>query len=97
MARAYLGPEGSPDDPLANPLRADLSGLPPVFARSGSREVLLSDAESLAAGLEAAGTAVDWEAAEGMVHMWYLYVAFLPEGQKTMADAGTFLRLHTAG
>jgi acetyl esterase/lipase len=95
MARAYLGPDGSPTDPLANPLLADLAGLPPVFVRSGSREVLLSDAEQIVARLRAAGTRVDWEPAEGMVHMWYLYADFLPEARKTLAYAGIFLRHHT--
>jgi monoterpene epsilon-lactone hydrolase len=96
MAAAYLGPAGDPRNPLANPLFADLAGLPPMFLRSGSREVLLSDAERLANRLEQAGTEVDWRPAEGMVHMWYLYVDFLPEARRTLLETAAFLRAHLA-
>jgi epsilon-lactone hydrolase len=94
MASAYLGPAGDPRDPLANPLFADLAGLPPMFVRSGSREVLLSDAERLAERLEGSAVEVDWQPAEGMVHMWYLYLDFLPEARGTVAEAAAFLRRH---
>jgi monoterpene epsilon-lactone hydrolase len=93
MAEDYLGPGGDRRDPLANPLFADLAGLPPIFLRSGSREVLLSDAERIAQMLTAAGVEVDWEPAAGMVHGWYLYMHFLPEARQTMAQAAEFLRL----
>jgi monoterpene epsilon-lactone hydrolase len=92
MAVAYLGPAGDPRDPLANPLFADLAGLPPLFLRSGSREVLLSDAERLAERLQESGVEVDWQPAEGMVHMWYLYLDFLPEARQTLEEVASFLR-----
>jgi monoterpene epsilon-lactone hydrolase len=94
MAAAYLGPDGDPRDPLANPLFAELTGLPPLFLRSGSREVLLSDAVRLAELLAEAGVEVDWQPAEGMVHMWYLYLDFLPEARQTVLEAAEFLRSH---
>jgi acetyl esterase/lipase len=96
MAVAYLGPDGDPRDPLANPLFADLTGLPPMFLRSGSREVLLSDAERLAERLRGAAVEVDWEPAEGMVHMWYLYLDFLPEARQTVLEAASFLGSHVS-
>lgn len=96
MAVAYLGPDGDPRDPLANPLFADLAGLPPMFLRSGSREVLLSDAERLAERLRGAAVEVDWEPAEGMVHMWYLYLDFLPEARQTVLEAASFLGSHVS-
>jgi acetyl esterase/lipase len=97
MARDYLGPDGDRRHPLANPLFAELAGLPPLFIRSGSREVLLSDARRLTALLREAGVEVDWEAVEGMVHMWYLYVDFLPEARETFDAAARFLIAHVAG
>ena len=65
-----------------------------MFLRSGSREVLLSDAERLAERLERSGVEVDWQPAEGMVHMWYLYLGFLPEARQTVLDAARFLGSH---
>jgi monoterpene epsilon-lactone hydrolase len=96
MAQDYLGTNGARQHPLANPLcaaRDDLAPLPPVLLRSGSREVLLSDAERMARRLAAAGVSVDYEAAEGMVHMWYLY-RDVPEARETRRQVAAFITRH---
>ena len=69
LAATYLG-GASPTDPLANPLKADLAGLPPVYLNAGSSEALLSDTTRFAEAAEAAGVSVTMSIAEGMQHVF---------------------------
>ena len=48
MATTFLGEGGNRRDPLANPLYADLKGLPPVYIQVGGDETLLDDSRRLA-------------------------------------------------
>ena len=48
MAGTFLGEDGNPNDPLANPLKADLRGLPPMYIQVGEDEALLDDSRRLA-------------------------------------------------
>ena len=66
-ARLYLG-ETDPTTPLASPLYADLSGLPPLLIQVGSDEILLHDAIHFAERAEAAGVMVTLEVWEQMQH-----------------------------
>jgi len=43
MAGMFLGEKGNRKDPLANPLLADLRGLPPMYIQVGGDETLLDD------------------------------------------------------
>jgi epsilon-lactone hydrolase len=48
MAATFLGEKGDRKHPLANPLHADLRGLPPVYIQVGGYETLLDDSHALA-------------------------------------------------
>src|SRR5499427_10531055 len=48
MAATFLGEGGNRRDPLANPLYADLKGLPPMYVQTGADETLLDDSRKLA-------------------------------------------------
>ncbi len=69
MAATFLG-DASPIDPLANPLKADLSGLPPVYVNAGTSEVLLSDTTRFAEAARKAGVDVTESIVEGMQHVF---------------------------
>lgn len=69
MATTYLG-GASPTDPLANPLKAKLEGLPPVYLNAGSSEALLSDTTRFADAAEKAGVDVTVSIVEGMQHVF---------------------------
>jgi acetyl esterase/lipase len=87
----YLG-GASAEHPLASPIHADLSGLPPLLIQVGSAEILLDDAVALAAAAGRANAAVRLEIWPDMPHVWHAFAFMLPEGQKAIDTAGAFLR-----
>jgi acetyl esterase/lipase len=91
MATHFLG-DGDRRDPLAAPLHADLSGLPPLFIIVGTSETLLDDAVRLHEKAESAGVDSTLEIWEDMVHIWPWFAPFLPEGQQAMEQMGDFIK-----
>lgn len=69
MAATYLA-GASPIDPLANPLKADLAGLPPVYVNAGSSEALLSDTIRFGDAAKEAGVDVTVSIVDGMQHVF---------------------------
>src|SRR5262249_45498926 len=94
MAAAYLGGK-NPRTPLAAPLYADLSGLPPLLIQVGTAETLLDDASRLAERAKKAGVKVTYEPWENMVHVWHLFAPMLDEGQQAIEKIGVFVQEHT--
>jgi acetyl esterase/lipase len=94
MAAAYLGSQ-SPRTPLAAPLYADLSGLPPLLIQVGTAETLLDDATRLAERARKAGVQVSLEPWEDMIHVWQAFASMLPEGRQAIDRIGEFVRIRT--
>jgi acetyl esterase/lipase len=92
-AKAYMG-SGDPRNPLASPIHADLSGLPPMLIHVGDAEVLLDDSTRLAAKAEADGVDVTLEVWDEMIHVWHFFADRLPEGQQAIDRIGEFVRQH---
>ena len=95
QARLYLG-DADPRTPLASPIYADLSGLPPMLIHVGDAEVLLDDSTRLAERAKAAGVDVTLEVWDHMIHVWQFFAAILPEGQQAIDRIGAFVRKRTA-
>ena len=95
MAAAYLGGK-DPRTPLAAPLYADLSGLPPLLIQVGTAETLLDDASRLAERARKAGVTVSYEPWESMIHVWHLFAPMLDEGQQAIDRIGEFVRKQAA-
>jgi len=93
MAKAYLG-DANPRTPLAAPLYADLTGLPPLLIQVGTAEVLLDDSTRLAERARSARVEVVLEPWDDMIHMWHWFAAMLPEGQQAIDRIGEFIRRH---
>lgn len=93
MAGAYLGGADAAQ-PLASPLNADLSGMPPVFIQVGDRETVLSDATALAAELRARGGVVECQVWDDMIHVFQQFPDLLPEATDAIADLAEFVKLH---
>jgi acetyl esterase/lipase len=91
----YLG-EDRADHPLASPLLADLSGLPPLLVHVGTEEILLREAIALDAAARTAGTSVELTVAPDMVHCWHLFPG-LPEAEDGVAEIGRFVNRQWAG
>ena len=92
-AKRYLGGK-DPRTPLASPLFADLSGLPPMLIQVGSAEILLDDAQRLAERARSAGVKVTLEIGEGMMHVWSSFASVLDEGQQAIDRIGEFIQRH---
>jgi len=95
MAAAYLNGK-DPRSPLAAPLYADLSGLPPLLIQVGTAETLLDDSTRLAERARKSGVNVTLEPWEDMVHVWQVFAPMLDEGQQAIDKIGTFVLKHTA-
>jgi acetyl esterase/lipase len=93
LAKAYLG-DTDPRTPLASPIYADLTGLPPLLIQIGTAEVLFDDATRLADRARAAGVDVILEPWDDMIHVWHMFAAILPEGQQAIDRIGEFIRQH---
>nr|ACL67845.1 lipolytic enzyme [uncultured bacterium] len=93
-AKAYLG-GADPRTPLAAPLYADLTGLPPLLIHVGTSETLLDDSTRLAERAKAAGVNVNLQVWDEMIHVFQFFAAMLPEGQQAIDRIGEFIREHT--
>ncbi|MBW1709446.1 MAG: alpha/beta hydrolase [Deltaproteobacteria bacterium] len=94
MAKAYLG-DADARTPLAAPLYADLSGLPPMLIQVGTTETLLDDSTRLAGRAREAGVDVTFEPWKDMIHVWHFFAMMLPEGQEAIERIGSFIKQHT--
>jgi len=92
---AYLAGREPAETPLASPMHADLSGLPPFLVFVGTDEGLYDDAARLVDKVKNAGGEATLEVGEGMVHIWPLF-NFLPEAEVAVQKAGTFIAKQSA-
>jgi monoterpene epsilon-lactone hydrolase len=90
LAADYLA-GADPETPLASPLFASLSGLPPLLVQVGTADLLLSDAERLAEAAARAGVDVQLEVGEGLPHVYQLALG-TPEAAEATERVGRFLR-----
>jgi cation diffusion facilitator CzcD-associated flavoprotein CzcO/predicted esterase len=90
LADAYLrGADRA--QPLASPLRADLTGLPPLLIHVGHDEVLRDDSLRLATKAQEAGVRVELRVFPAVPHVWQL-LRFVPEARESVAAAARFMR-----
>jgi epsilon-lactone hydrolase len=91
LATLYLNGV-DPRTPLASPIHADLSGLPPMLIQVGSAETLLDDAVRLAGRAAAADVRTTLQVWPDMIHAWHLFYPQLAEGRSALAEVGAFVR-----
>jgi acetyl esterase/lipase len=90
-AEAYLNGH-PPEDPIVDPLSADLAGLPPMLIQAATGDARLVDAEALAARAEEHGVDVRLELYPVQAHAFQLFWSFLPEAADAFEAAGEFIR-----
>jgi acetyl esterase/lipase len=89
-ADAYLA-GADPREPRASPLHAALHGLPPLLVQVGAHEMLLGEAEALAARVRDAGGPVTLDVFPAQFHGWHFFGAVLSEARRALTQAGRFL------
>lgn len=89
-ASAYLGDQ-SRRDPLASPLLADLSKLPPTLIQVGRDEVLLDDAQNLHRKILAAGGSSELHIYQDVPHGWHYGGPFVPETGQALREVAEFI------
>jgi monoterpene epsilon-lactone hydrolase len=90
LASGYLA-GADPQTPLASPLFAALSGLPPLLVQVGTADLLLSDSERLATAAAQAGVDVTLQVGEGLPHVYPIMLG-TPEAAEATEQVGQFLR-----
>jgi len=94
LARNYLGEQGDPRDPLVSPLYADLTGLPPLLIQVGDCETVLDDSTMFAEKARAAGVDIELQVWDGMIHVFQMFGAELPEARQAISSIANFLNRH---
>ena len=89
--QAYLNGH-STEDPIVDPLAADLAGLPPMLIQAATGDARLADAEALAIRAQEHGVAARLELYPVQAHAFQLFWPFLPEAADAFAAAGAFVR-----
>jgi acetyl esterase len=88
----YAGESRPIADPLAVPLRADLTGLPRCCLVVPECDVLRDDSLRMAERLRAAGVAVALQRHAGAVHSFLEAVGMSGTAERALADSGAWLR-----
>lgn len=86
-----------PGDPLASPLFADLTGLPPMLVLASCHEALLGDSTALASRAAAAGVPVEAHLVPDVPHAWPAIEPTIPESTNAIGTITRFLTATRAG
>ena len=95
LAACYVQ-DRDPGQALVSPLRAELSGLPPLLIQAAEPEVLFPGARRLAERSRDAGVPVTFSPVADSVHSFILF-DFLPETDSALAEFAAFARAVLAG
>ncbi|MGH3240681.1 MAG: alpha/beta hydrolase fold domain-containing protein [Spirillospora sp.] len=87
----YLGSHPV-DDPLVNPLTADLAGLPPMLIQVGTGDSFHDESHALADRARDHGVDVRLELYPAAAHVFHLFWSFLPEAADALEQVGRFVR-----
>ena len=91
VAGHYLGATPA-TNPLASPVYADLTGLPPLLVQVSSTEVLLDDSRRVVENARRAGVQATLRVWPGLPHVWQFFATLLPEGRAALREAAAFVR-----
>ena len=92
----YLPSPNTAGDPLACPLRADLSRLPPAFIAAAECDVLVGQSQALARRMKSAGTQAELRLYPGAAHSFLEAVSISALAVNAFNDAAAWLRKRTA-
>jgi len=81
-------------DPYLSPIYGDLSGFPPSFLVTGTRDLFLSNTVRVHRKLRDAGVEADLVVIEGASHADYFLLPDAPESRSVYNDLSNFLKMH---
>ncbi len=93
QSRHYLG-DTPATHPLASPVYADLTGLPPLLIQVGDSEVLLDDSRRVFENAKAVGVEATLRLWPRVAHGWQIFAPILPEGRAALREASAFIASH---
>jgi acetyl esterase len=88
----YLGGSADAADPLASPILADPSGLPPTFLAVAECDILAEQNMEMGRRLETAGVVARTEVYRGATHSFLEAVSIAPLADRALGDAGEWMR-----
>jgi monoterpene epsilon-lactone hydrolase len=91
MAKNFLG-GASARDPLANPLFADVKGLPPIYITVSRDETLFDDSVRFEKIAQAAGVEIKVDIFADMQHVWHFMAGQAPEADKAIKQMADWVR-----
>ncbi|WP_228739480.1 alpha/beta hydrolase [Marinobacter arenosus] len=94
-ARYYSAGE-SLTNPLISPVYGDLTDLPPLLIQVGSEEILLNDAERLAAVAQRDNVPTRLEVFNSLWHVFQVHAGQLDRATEALEDAGAHIKRHLA-
>jgi epsilon-lactone hydrolase len=90
QGRHYLG-DTPATHPLASPVYADLTGLPPLLIQVGDSEVLLDDSRRVFENARKVGVDATLRLWPKVAHGWQIFAPVLPEGRAALREASAFI------
>jgi monoterpene epsilon-lactone hydrolase len=91
VAALYLG-GADPKDPLASPLYADLSGLPPTYLQVGGDETLLGESLQFEQNARRAGVDVQLDVFPGQLHTFQMAAGLSEESDDAIRKLAAWVR-----
>nr|WP_271213716.1 alpha/beta hydrolase [Rhodococcus wratislaviensis]GLK40931.1 alpha/beta hydrolase [Rhodococcus wratislaviensis] len=89
LAASYLR-KNDRNTPLASPVFADLTGLPPILLLASDSEILLDDAVRIHNSVQAAGGVSTLSVYPNTCHAWTLFTEFLPQARDGVDEIAHF-------
>ena len=80
-----------PNHPMASPVFADVTGLPPIMVQMGEAELMLTDGMRLATHLAENRVRMTLEVWPQMFHAWHFVANLQPEARQALESAALFL------
>jgi acetyl esterase/lipase len=80
------------EDPVISPLRADLSGLPPLLVQTATGDLVLNESRRLVEHATAHGVDARLEVYPAETHVFHVFWPFLPEAADALQRAGEFIQ-----
>ena len=92
MGSMWIGENGDPKDPMANPLYTDYTGVPPIYIQVGADETVLDDSYRIAARAKQAGVDVKLDVYPGMQHVFQMLAGEAPEADAAVKEMAAWIR-----